>query len=229
MIFRVGIENNNDGRSIAWALDHPGCFAYGQDGEQAQKNFPQAARESAAWIADHGKSWLDNDVEVLVEETFDAYLINEALERVEEGSDAYMVESFFVRDWKPLVPYEVECALNLLFTFELARRLENTGVTVNAVHSGLVRSSLMNEASAPMRFLLRLASAPAERVAVDILRVALDPEFEKVTGRFFHKAKEIEAAAYAHDRTAQQRLWEISNNLTGIAENKVDIPPDLTM
>jgi hypothetical protein len=40
MIFRVGIENKNDGCSIAWALEHPGCFAYGQDGEQAQKNFP---------------------------------------------------------------------------------------------------------------------------------------------------------------------------------------------
>ena len=92
--------------------------------------------------------------------------------------------------------------MNLLFTFELARRLENTDVTVNAVHPGLARSSLMNETSAPMRFLLRLASAPAERVAVDIIRVAMDPEFEKVTGRFFHKAKEIEPAAYAHDRAA---------------------------
>ena len=119
--------------------------------------------------------------------------------------------------------------MNLLFTFELARRLENTGVTVNAVHPGLARSSLMNETSAPMRFLLRLASASAERVAVDIIRVALDPEFEKVTGRFFHKAKEIEPAAYAHDHTAQQRLWEVSSNLTGITENKVDIPSDLTM
>ena len=119
--------------------------------------------------------------------------------------------------------------MNLLFTFELARRLENTGVTVKAVHPGLTRSSLMNETSAPMRFLLRLGSAPAERVAVENIRVALDPEFEKVTGRFFHKAKEIEPAAYAHDRTAQQRLWEISSNLTGITENKVDIPSDLTM
>ena len=119
--------------------------------------------------------------------------------------------------------------MNLLFTFELARRLENTGVTVNAVHPGLVRSSLMNESPAPMRFLLRLASAPAERVAADIIRVAMDPEFENLTGRFFHKAKEIKAAAYAQDRTAQQRLWEISSTLTGANENKVDIPPELTM
>jgi len=61
--------------------------------------------------------------------------------------------------------------MNLLFTFELARRLENTGVTVNAIHPGLARSSLMNESGAITRFLLRLASAPAERVAVDIVRV----------------------------------------------------------
>jgi NAD(P)-dependent dehydrogenase (short-subunit alcohol dehydrogenase family) len=131
------------------------------------------------------------------------------------------------KKFKSLNAFGATKMMNLLFTFELARRLQNTGVTVNAVHPGLARSSLMNETSAPMRFLLRLASAPAERVAVDIIRVALDPEFEKVTGRFFHKAKEIEPAAYAHDRAAQQRLWEISGNLARVDE--VDIPSDLTM
>lgn len=114
MIFRVGIENNNDDRTIAWALEHPGCFAYGQDSEEAQRNFLQAAQEYAAWIADHGESWLDDEVEIIVEETFDAYFINSAFERVERGKDTYMVESFFVHDWKPLVPHEVERALKLL-------------------------------------------------------------------------------------------------------------------
>jgi len=85
--------------------------------------------------------------------------------------------------------------MTLLFTFELAR------------------SSLMNETSAPIRFLLRLAPALAEQVAANIIRVAMDSNLKKVTGRFFHKAKEIEAAAYAHDRQAQQRLWEISSKL----------------
>jgi NAD(P)-dependent dehydrogenase (short-subunit alcohol dehydrogenase family) len=131
------------------------------------------------------------------------------------------------KKFNSLTAFGASKMMNLLFTFELARQLENTGVTVNAVHPGLVRSSLMNETSAPMRFLLRLASAPAERVAVDIIRVAMDPEFEKVTGRFFHKGKEIEAAAYARDRQAQQRLWEISSNLARV--NEVDIPSDLTM
>jgi hypothetical protein len=114
MKYRVGIENNNDDRTIAWALDHPGCFAYGQDSGEAQRNFPQAARDYAAWIAQHGESWLDDKVEVIVEETFDVYFINQAFERVERGKDTYMVESFFVHDWKPLTPQEIERALKLL-------------------------------------------------------------------------------------------------------------------
>jgi hypothetical protein len=116
MIFRIGIENNNDGRSIAWALEHPGCFAYGENSEEAQKNFPQAAQEYAAWIARHGESWLENEneVEVIVEEIFDAYFITPIFERAERSEETYMVESFFVRDWKPLKPHEIERALQLL-------------------------------------------------------------------------------------------------------------------
>lgn len=114
MIFHIGIENNNDDRSIAWSLNHPGCFAYGEDSEEAQRNFLRAAREYAAWIAQHGESWLDDEVAIVVEETFDAYFIRPTFERAERGSDTYMVESFFVHDWKPLVPHEIERALKLL-------------------------------------------------------------------------------------------------------------------
>lgn len=114
MIFRIGIENNNDDRSIAWALDHPGCFAYGQDSEEAQRNFPPAAREYAAWIARHEQPWLDNEVQVVVEEIFTVYFIDASFERVERGKDTFMVESFFLNDWKPLVPHELERALKLL-------------------------------------------------------------------------------------------------------------------
>lgn len=114
MIFRIGMENNNDDRTIAWALDHPGCFAYGMDLAEAQQNFPQAAREYRAWIAEHEEPWLDEEVEVMVEEVFDAYFITPAFDRAERGRDTYMVESFFVHDWKPLVPHEIERALKLL-------------------------------------------------------------------------------------------------------------------
>src|SRR5512136_1792835 len=114
MIFRIGIESNNDDRIIAWSLDHPGCFAYGQDREEAEKNFQPAAHKYVAWIALHGESWLDDEVKVIVEEIFDAYFINASFERVERGKDTTIVESFFLNDWKPLGPHEIERALKLL-------------------------------------------------------------------------------------------------------------------
>lgn len=106
---------------------------------------------------------------------------------------------------------------NLLFTFELARRLENSGITVNAIHPGLARSGLMKEAFILTRLLTRLASGPPEKVTGDILQAATAPELATFSGRFLHKGKEIEAPAYAHDRSAQQRLWEISELLTSLA------------
>ena len=114
MIFRIGIENNNEDRTIAWGLDHPGCFAYGQDSVEAQKNFLMAAREYRAWIAQHEEPWLDDVVEVRLEETFDAYFITPAFERGERGRCTYMVESFFLYDWKPLLPHEIERVLKML-------------------------------------------------------------------------------------------------------------------
>lgn len=109
---------------------------------------------------------------------------------------------------------------NLLFTFELARRLENTGITVNAIHPGLARSGLMGESFFLLRLLTRLTSSPPEKVTGAILQAATAPEFEKTTGTFLHNGKEIEVPAYAHDRAAQQRLWELSERLSGLASTQ---------
>jgi NAD(P)-dependent dehydrogenase (short-subunit alcohol dehydrogenase family) len=113
---------------------------------------------------------------------------------------------------------------NLLFTFELARQLENTGITVNAIHPGLARSGLMKESSFLLRLFTRLASTPPEKVTGAILQAATAPEFEKTTGKFLHNGKEIDAPAYAHDRTAQQRLWEMSERLSGLEATQGETP-----
>lgn len=111
---------------------------------------------------------------------------------------------------------------NLLFTFELARRLENTGVTVNAIHPGLTRSGLMKEASVLMRLLSRLVSSPPEKVSKTILPVALAPEFQHVTGKFLHYGREIKAFPYAYERSVQQALWEISEVLTSTGSTSLN-------
>lgn len=107
---------------------------------------------------------------------------------------------------------------NLLFTFELARRLQNTGVQVSAIHPGLVRSQLMREAIFPIRWLTSIFSAPASRVAAEIVQILTTPENANTHGKFLHKGKEIEAPAYARDPANQVRLWEISEQLTDARE-----------
>jgi NAD(P)-dependent dehydrogenase (short-subunit alcohol dehydrogenase family) len=103
---------------------------------------------------------------------------------------------------------------NLLFTFELARRLEGHDVVVNAIHPGLVKSNLMREAPTPMRWITNLFSASPERAASGIVSVAAAPEFAGQSGRFYRDGKEISAPAYARDRDNQRRLWEVSAELT---------------
>jgi NAD(P)-dependent dehydrogenase (short-subunit alcohol dehydrogenase family) len=128
------------------------------------------------------------------------------------------------RNFNSLKAFGATKTANLLFTFALARRLENTGILVNAIHPGLARSGLMKEGSIFMRLFTRLASRPPQKVTGSIVRVATAPEFEKTTGRFLHNGEEIEAPAYAYDRAAQERLWELSEALTELALTKGVMP-----
>ncbi len=121
------------------------------------------------------------------------------------------------RNFNSLNAFGATKMANLLFTFELARRLEGSNVTANAIHPGLSRSQLMKEAFAPLRLLTWLLSSPPHKAAENILKLATAPEFENVSGRFFHNDKEIEAPAYARDRENQERLWDVSEKLTDIS------------
>lgn len=114
MLLKVGLENNNDGRSIAWALDLPGCFAYGKDGAEALLNLPRAVIKHQDWVERHTPaSWLSDlgDFDVRLAETFDDYTLSDDYELAPEG---YLVESFFRDDWRPLTELEVQRGLQLL-------------------------------------------------------------------------------------------------------------------
>lgn len=114
---------------------------------------------------------------------------------------------------------------NLLFTFELARLLKDTGIRVNAVYPGLVRSSLMKETFAPIRFLTWLFSSSPEHAADEVVKLATAPEFENTHGKFFRRGKELEPPAYALDPDVQQRLWKVSETLTDASEPAANYDP----
>jgi len=113
MIFQIGLENGDEGRSQAWVLGYPGCFAYGADGNLAIAAAPQAIREYAAWIVAHcGEEWLVlDDLAVRLDETYQVFNIDPNYDLVEQG---YTVNAFFRHDWKPLQPFEIDGGLKVL-------------------------------------------------------------------------------------------------------------------
>lgn len=113
MLFHLGLENNVEGRSLAWVLGYPGCFAYGDSGAQALAEAPEAIRNYVDWIAGRAaESWLEPDrIDVLLEETWQVYNIDDQYQLVDSG---YNVNAWFRHDWLPLTAAEVERGLMLL-------------------------------------------------------------------------------------------------------------------
>jgi NAD(P)-dependent dehydrogenase (short-subunit alcohol dehydrogenase family) len=103
---------------------------------------------------------------------------------------------------------------NLLFTYELARRLAGTSVTSNALHPGLMKSNLLKEAAAPIRWLTSLFSSTPERASESLVYLAASPDVASVTGKFFKGKKVSSSAAYSQDEAVQKLLWDVSMQLS---------------
>lgn len=112
MIVRVGVENGYENRSTAWALEHPGCYAYGPDGTSAVVAMGRAIPDYITWLEKHNSQpWFHPaDVEIRLEEIWEDYTIDEDYNRV--GSDKWVL-AFFQNDWKPLGEVETEQGLQL--------------------------------------------------------------------------------------------------------------------
>lgn len=111
---------------------------------------------------------------------------------------------------------------NLLFTYELARRLEGTGVTVNALHPGVVATNLGVNSSRIGRLMRRLVNVvliSPEEGAQTIIYLATSREVEGITGKYFVKQKAVLSSRESYDLTAAKRLWQVSAELTGLTEN----------
>ncbi|KAJ0026630.1 hypothetical protein NQD34_017630 [Periophthalmus magnuspinnatus] len=113
---------------------------------------------------------------------------------------------------------------NLLFTLELAKKLEGSGVTVNALTPGIVRTNLGRHVAIPFlaKPLFNLASmaffkSPLEGAQTP-LYLASSPEVEGVSGKCFANCKEEELMPAAKDQQVAKRLWEVSCQMVGIEE-----------
>jgi len=103
------------------------------------------------------------------------------------------------------------------FALELAKRLEGTGVIVNAVNPELTKSTLPREAPFPLRAVFALFGASPERSKDYGIRVACDDAMANVTGRFFRKDVEKPVPEVHADAAIRARLWSESARRVGLA------------
>jgi NAD(P)-dependent dehydrogenase (short-subunit alcohol dehydrogenase family) len=117
-------------------------------------------------------------------------------------------------------PYGQSKLMNVMFTYELARRLAGTGVTANALHPGAVNTGFGKNNRGLMNVAMKIFTFFAIKVedgAKTSVYLASSPEVEGVTGKYFDKCKQKQSSQVSYDEAAQKRLWEISEQLTGIA------------
>jgi len=122
--------------------------------------------------------------------------------------------------WDSWRSYANSKLANILFTRELARRLDGTGVTANCAHPGVVRTGFGREARPLLRLGVTIARpfmASPERGADTIVYLASSPDVADETGGYYVKRQRREPSAAARDDAAARKLWEISEKMTGLA------------
>ncbi len=121
------------------------------------------------------------------------------------------------RRYKAMRVYGASKLANILFTYELARRLAGSGVTVNCVHPGAVATRLGQNngrvATALTKLLGVFFRTPAQGAATSVY-VATAPELAGVTGQYFASARQKRSSRASHDAAAARRLWDVSAELT---------------
>ncbi len=128
----------------------------------------------------------------------------------------------FEKKYNPMKAAGQAILAKVIFTIELARRLKNTNITANCFHPGAVRTNLQKKLPLSWRILtefMRLFFLSPEKGAEVGIYLATSKETEKVSGKYFNRFKETRASELSYNPEIAQRLWDISEKLTGVKWN----------
>jgi len=106
---------------------------------------------------------------------------------------------------------------NVLFTHQLAKQLEGTGVTANSLHPGVVRTGFGKDQRGLMSILVTVGRPfmiSPEHAAKALIYLATSPDMEGVTGKFYSRGKEGRSSTQSYDEASAERLWKVSAELT---------------
>lgn len=112
---------------------------------------------------------------------------------------------------------------NIYFTYELAKRLQGSGVTVNALHPGFVATNIGAD-NVPvigglLKKVINVSAKRVEKGAQTSIYLASSPDVEGVTGKYFVDCQAVPSSAVSYDEAAAQQLWAVSAQLVGIDDN----------
>ncbi len=125
------------------------------------------------------------------------------------------------RSFSSTAPYGNSKLANILFTIELAQRLAGTGVTVNALHPGLVSTGLGKDNPGFLMKVIRavvpFVARSAEKGSETSIYLASSPAVENVSGSYFVDCKVSQPAPQATDRAVASKLWDVSAEMVHLA------------
>ena len=118
------------------------------------------------------------------------------------------------RKYKSMRVYAMTKLCNILFTYELAHRLEGTKVTANTLTPGFTNTNLGRDFPPFSRFMMKFLGKKSEEGAVPLTHLASAPEFERTTGKYYDGIKEAKSSSLSYDKGVAARLWAFSEKLT---------------
>jgi NAD(P)-dependent dehydrogenase (short-subunit alcohol dehydrogenase family) len=121
------------------------------------------------------------------------------------------------KEYSGMKAYGQSKLANLLFTYELARRLEGTGVTVNALHPGFVATNFgmnnENPLAKTILWLMHLGARSPEKGAETVIYLSSSPRVDNVSGKYFVDKKAVSSSSASRDTESAEKLWRVSEEL----------------
>ncbi len=124
------------------------------------------------------------------------------------------------KSYRSLKAYSQSKLANILFTYSLAEKLKETDVTVNCLHPGIVSTNFGNQGAKWYLFFKAIAKPliyiSPQKGAETLVYLSTSSEVEKVSGKYFVRKKMTPSSSASYNKTLQNKLWEVSEQLTGL-------------
>ncbi|MCA9519498.1 MAG: SDR family oxidoreductase [Myxococcales bacterium] len=127
----------------------------------------------------------------------------------------------FERGYSTMRAYAASKLANVLFTFELARRLKGTTVSANCLHPGVIATNLARDWGVVVSFLWKTFTKNADKGARTSIYLATSSEVEGVSGRYYDDCREARTSTIARDAEVARRLWDRSVELTQLSADEM--------